>query len=90
MLVITIVLLLNGVVLASLWHMSINHTLDRLGEKLTRGVLKITPEAGYIISQYCLVAAVFLLDLLILYLYFRYKSGPHQKNNHHHASHYRH
>lgn len=71
MLIIIIVLLLNGVFLVSLWHMDVNHNLDRLGEKQTRGVLKISPEAGYRISQYCLVAAVFLLDLLILYLHFR-------------------
>lgn len=66
-----ILLVVNMVILASLWHMSVNHTLDRLGEKRTRGVLKITPEAGYRISQYFLIAGVLLLDFLILYLLFR-------------------
>ena len=62
------IIVVNGLFLIALWHLDVNHNLDRLGEKGTRGIFKITPEAGYRISEYLLIASVFLLDCLVLYL----------------------
>lgn len=51
----------------ALWHMDVNHTADRLGEKKTRGVFKISAEEGYRYSQYLLIVALLFLDVLFLW-----------------------
>ncbi len=61
-------ILLNTFFIISLWHLDINHNLDRVGEKKTRGVFKIPAEKGYRISQYGLILGVLLFDIFILYL----------------------
>lgn len=71
MLAVIITLFLNAVFIASLRHMDINHHLIRSRERQAGGVVKISPEKGYRISQYGLIIVVLLLDLLILYLLFR-------------------
>ena len=49
-----------------LWHLDVNHALDRLGQEKTRGVFKIKPEAGYRFSLYGLIIILMLIDLLFL------------------------
>lgn len=70
-LIVSIILFLNALFIASLRHMDVNHHLIRLGKKRTQGVVKISSEKGYRTSQYGLIIVVLLLDLLILYLLFR-------------------
>lgn len=60
--------LLNIAFVSALWHMDINHNLDRLGNKKTRGVFKVAPEQGYRYSQYVLIATLALLDFLVVFL----------------------
>ena len=62
-----LLLILNILFIFALWHMDVNHTADRLGEKKSRGVFKISPEEGYRYSQYGLIICLILLDLLFLY-----------------------
>jgi len=59
-------IILNILFVAAILHMNINHNLDRLGEKKTKGIFKLTPETGYRYSQYFLIAILILLDLLVL------------------------
>ncbi|MCL5970339.1 MAG: hypothetical protein M1450_02475 [Patescibacteria group bacterium] len=61
-----LLIILNILFVAAVWHMDLNHNLDRLGEKKTRGVFKITPEKGYRYSQYFLIAVLIAIDLLFL------------------------
>lgn len=60
--------LLNIIFVVAIWHMDVNHNLDRKGTRRTRGVFKISPEAGFRYSQYALLATIFLLDLVFLVL----------------------
>ena len=62
-----LLIILNILFIGSIWHMDVNHNLDRLGDKKTRGIFKIHPETGYRISQYALVILLILLDLLVLF-----------------------
>ena len=57
---------LNVAYMFFLWHMDVNHNLDKLGENKTRGIFKIRPEFAYRLSQYGLIAVLLLIDLLIL------------------------
>lgn len=57
---------LNIVYIGALWHLDLNHNLDKFGQEKTRGIFKIKPEAGYRLSQYVLIATLFLIDLLFL------------------------
>lgn len=58
--------LLNIIFVAAVWHLDINHNLEKYGQKKTGGVLKITPERGFRISEYVLLVVLFLLDVLFL------------------------
>ena len=57
---------LNILLVAALWHMDINHNLDRLGQSETRGVFKIKPERAYRYSQYALLLSLLLIDALFV------------------------
>lgn len=57
---------LNIVFIVALWYLDINHSLDRLGEKDTRGLWKISPEQGFRYSQHVLILTLFLLDVLFI------------------------
>ena len=59
-------LLLNILFVLSLWHMDVNHNLDRLGEKQTRGISKMSPERAYRLSQYVLISSLILIDILFV------------------------
>ena len=62
-----LLIILNILFVGALWHLDINHNLDRLGEKKTRGLFKVTPELGYRISIYALILILIALDLLFLW-----------------------
>jgi hypothetical protein len=47
-----------------LWHMDVNHNIDRMGGTKTRGVFKMSPEAAYRWSQYGLLTTLVLLNVL--------------------------
>ncbi|RJQ27446.1 hypothetical protein C4577_01295 [Candidatus Parcubacteria bacterium] len=59
---------LNILFVGFIWHLDISHNLDRLNINKTRGILKISPETGYRISQYGLIIILFLIDLLVILL----------------------
>jgi len=46
--------------------MDVNHNLDRLGEKQTRGISKMSPERAYRLSQYVLISSLILIDILFV------------------------
>lgn len=68
--ILTLLLLLNIAFVIAIWHLDLNHNLDRLGQKQTRGILKISPEKGYRYSQYVLLICLFLLDILFVITFF--------------------
>lgn len=49
--------------------MDINHNLDKLNQKTTSGIFKISPEQGYRYSQYVLLICLFLLDILFVFAF---------------------
>lgn len=57
---------LNILFMGALWHMDVNHNLDKLGKTETQGIFKITPEKGYRYSQYILIASLLLIDVLFV------------------------
>lgn len=57
---------LNIVFVTALWHMDVQHNLDRLGQKKTRGFLKISPESAYRVSQYVLILTLLAIDTLFI------------------------
>lgn len=57
---------LNIVFVAAIWHMDVQHNLDRLGQKQTRGLLKISPESAYRVSQYVLILTLLAIDTLFI------------------------
>lgn len=61
-----LLIVINILFVVAIWHMDINHNLDRLGERKTRGIFKISPETGHRMSQYVLIVLIVLLDLLVL------------------------
>lgn len=63
-------IILNAFFFILLWHLDVHHNLDRLGVKETRGFFNISSEKAYRLSQYGLVATIFLFDLLIVFLLF--------------------
>jgi len=60
---------LNISFVAALWHISINRQLEKLGQKKTGGVLKISPETGFLLSEYVLVLILFLIDILFVVMF---------------------
>lgn len=63
---IILLFLLNIIFVVAVWHMDVNHNLDRQGETKTRGVFKISPESAYRYSQYALLITLFLIDLIFV------------------------
>jgi hypothetical protein len=58
--------LLNILFVGAVWHMDVNHNLDRKGESQTRGVFKVSPEKAYRYSYYFLLVVMFLIDILFV------------------------
>ncbi|MEX2008316.1 MAG: hypothetical protein WD850_02430 [Candidatus Spechtbacterales bacterium] len=58
---------LNILFVGAVWHMDINHHLDREGVKVTRGIFRITPETAYRVSQYLLIATLLAIDALVVF-----------------------
>lgn len=61
-----ILFFLNILFVSALWHMDVSHNLDKLERPKTRGVFKIKPEAAYRYSQYVLLLALLLIDVLFV------------------------
>lgn len=59
-------IILNILFVGAIWHMDVNHNLDRLEGK-TRGIFRIKPETGFRLSEYVLVLILVLIDLLFLF-----------------------
>lgn len=62
--------ILNILFLVALTHMSLHHNLQKLGQKKTGGILKVSTEMGFILSEYALGAILILIDLLFIVLFF--------------------
>ena len=60
---------LNIAFMVALWHMDVNHNLDREDVPVTRGIFHITPEQGYRWSFYLLVLILFAFDILFVVLF---------------------
>lgn len=60
---------LNILFVAALWHMDVNHNLDKLGQSKTEGVFKLKPEQAYRYSQYILILTLFFIDILFILTY---------------------
>lgn len=58
--------LLNIIFVGALWHLDVNHNLDKLGQKETRGFFKVKPEAAYRYSRYVLLLSLLLIDVLLV------------------------
>ena len=62
--------LLNILFVGALWHMDVNHNLDKLGSSETRGLFKMKPEAAYRYSQYFLLITLLAIDALFIFTFF--------------------
>lgn len=61
-----LLLFLNILFVGAVWHMDVNHNLDKLGQEKTRGILRIKPENAYRYSYYVLILVLILLDILFV------------------------
>jgi hypothetical protein len=69
MLSLILLFLLNILFVAALWHVTVNYQIQKLGQKKTGGVLKISSETAFILSEYCLVLILFLIDILFVVMF---------------------
>jgi hypothetical protein len=69
MLSLILLFLLNILFVAALWHVTVNYQIQKLGQKKTGGVLKISSETAFILSEYCLFLILFLIDILFVVMF---------------------
>jgi len=60
--------ILTIVAVASIWHIDVNHNIDRLGQEKTRGIFKLKPEKAIRYAQYTLIFTIIIYDFIIAYL----------------------
>jgi hypothetical protein len=68
---IILLFLFNILFVIALWHITISHQIQKLGQKKTCGVLKISPEKAFLFSEYTLILIMFLIDILFVIMFWR-------------------
>lgn len=71
MVTLILLFLLNILFIAAVWHITVAHQIQKLGQKKTGGVLKISPEKAFLLSEYALILILFLIDVLFVIMFWR-------------------
>jgi len=63
--------ILNILFVGAVWHISASHQIGKLGQKRTGGVLKLSPETAFLLSEYVLISILFLIDVLFVVMFWK-------------------
>jgi len=55
--------------MAALWHITVSHQIEKLGQKKTGGFLKISPATAFLLSEYIIVLILFGIDILFVAMF---------------------